>query len=37
MPETVRLIYDLNKAGFALPISSLNEDDCARAVAEMIR
>ena len=32
VPETTRLCYDLNKAGFSLPLDSLDPASCAEAI-----
>ena len=36
VPETVRLMHELNKEGFALPLDALNEADCAKAIAKAL-
>ncbi len=37
VPETARLLYDLNNAGIAVPLSSLTEEDCAETVAKALK
>lgn len=34
VPETVRLMYDLNKNGFEYPLDVLTVEDCVKALAE---
>ena len=36
VPETTRLIYDLNSAGFELPLSALGVEECAQAICKYI-
>ena len=36
VPETTKLIYELNKEGFALPMQALNVEDCAEAIANSL-
>ena len=36
MPETVRLMYELNSQGFALPLDALSPDECAKRIAESL-
>ncbi len=36
-PETVELCYELNKNGFALPLTALSAEDCAHALYEAIK
>ena len=35
-PETVRLMYELNSQGFALPLDALSPDECAKRIAESL-
>ena len=37
VPETTRLLYDLNREGFVLPLDILDMELCADAVAAAIR
>ena len=37
VPETTRLIHELNKRGFSLPLDLLDMESCARKIAETIR
>ena len=37
VPETTRLLYDLNREGFALPLDLLDTEACADAVAAAIK
>ena len=37
VPDTTRLIYELNREGFALPLEALGVADCAKEIAEAIR
>ncbi len=37
VPETTRLLYDLNAEGLALPLTALEIDACAELIAEKIR
>ena len=37
VPETTRLIYDLNRKGFNIPAELLSIDECCSAVAEAIK
>lgn len=32
VPETTRLLYELNREGYALPLDALSVDDCARVL-----
>jgi len=36
-PDTVELCYELNKNGFALPLDSLNVDECAQTLYELLK
>ena len=36
-PDTVELCYELNKNGFALPLDSLNADECAQTLYELLK
>ncbi len=36
VPETVRIIYDLNRQGYELPTDVLGTEDCAEAIAAAI-
>jgi energy-coupling factor transport system ATP-binding protein len=36
VPATTRLEYELNRAGFDLPLSALTVDDCAAAIAAQL-
>mgnify|MGYP004656305469 FL=1 len=36
VPETVRLMYELNSQGFALPLDALSPDECAKRIAESL-
>ena len=36
VPETVRLMYELNSQGFALPLNALSPDECAKRIAESL-
>jgi energy-coupling factor transport system ATP-binding protein len=36
-PETVELCYELNKAGFNLPLSALSAEECAQVISEAIK
>ena len=36
-PETVELCYELNKNGFALPLTKLSAEDCALALYDAIK
>ncbi len=36
VPETVRLLYDLNKNGFRLPLTALQTEVCAEKVADVM-
>ena len=36
-PESVELCYELNKCGFALPLTKLSAEDCAHALYEAIK
>ncbi len=37
VPQTVDLIYRLNKKGFSMPLDALSPDECAEAVAGALR
>ena len=37
VPETTRLLYDLNKRGMNLPLTALNVDSCAKEIAKQLR
>ncbi len=37
VPQTVELLYELNKAGLKLPLDALECDDCAAAIAALIK
>ncbi len=37
VPQTVELMYELNKHGFSLPLDSITEDECVAAIASAIR
>lgn len=37
VPETTALIYSLNQAGCALPLTALSVDECADAISDMLR
>ena len=32
VPETVRILYDLKKEGFDLPLTSLSTEECAETI-----
>lgn len=34
VPETTRLLYELNRAGLALPLSALSVEECAEAICK---
>ena len=36
-PDTVELCYELNKDGFDLPLDSLNADECAQTLYELLK
>ena len=36
VPETVRLMYELNSQGFTLPLDALSPDECAKRIAESL-
>ena len=36
-PDTVELCYELNKGGFDLPLDSLNADECAQTLYELLK
>ena len=36
VPETVRLMYELNSQGFDLPLDALSPDECAKRIAESL-
>ena len=37
VPETTRLMYELNMRGFSLPLDLLDRESCAKKIAETIR
>lgn len=37
VPQTVELMYELNKHGFSLPLDSITEDECVAAIASAIK
>ncbi len=37
VPETTRLLYDLDREGFDLPLTALGVDDCAACLARALR
>ena len=37
VPETTRLLYDLNKRGMDLPLTALDVDSCAKEIAKQLR
>lgn len=37
VPETTRLMYELNQMGFALPLDALTADQCAAAIADGLK
>ena len=37
VPETTKLIYELNASGFSLPLGELNEESCAAAIAAALK
>ena len=37
VPATTELLYELNKAGFALPLDALSTEDCAQTLFEAFR
>lgn len=37
VPETTRLIYELNKEGLELPLDALSAEECAEAISRYIR
>lgn len=37
VPETTRLIYELNKQGFDLPLDALTVDACAEVIAQAVK
>ncbi len=37
VPETTRLLYDLNKRGMNLPLTALDVDSCAKEIAKQLR
>ena len=37
VPETTKLLYELNSMGFALPLGELDEESCAAAIAAAIK
>jgi energy-coupling factor transport system ATP-binding protein len=36
-PETVELCYELNKAGFDLPLDQLDTEECAQTLFEKLK
>jgi energy-coupling factor transport system ATP-binding protein len=36
-PETVELCYELNKAGFQLPLDQLDTEECAQTLYEYLK
>jgi energy-coupling factor transport system ATP-binding protein len=36
VPETTRLMYELNREGFALPLDRLTEQSCAAAIVSAL-
>ena len=37
VPATTELLYDLNRAGFCLPLDALSTEECAQALFECFR
>ena len=37
VPETTKLLYELNGLGFSLPLGELDEESCAAAIAAAIK
>ncbi|MBQ6846315.1 MAG: energy-coupling factor transporter ATPase, partial [Oscillospiraceae bacterium] len=37
VPQTVELMYELNKHGFSLPLDCISEDECVAALASAIK
>jgi len=37
VPETTKLIYELNREGFSLPMEALNVSECAEAIANSLK
>ncbi len=37
VPETTRLMYELNREGFALPLDRLTEESCAEAIVSALK
>ena len=37
VPETTRLMYELNAEGFSLPLDALGIDDCAERLAQALK
>ena len=37
VPETTKLIYELNNSGFALPLGELDEESCAAVIAAALK
>ena len=37
VPETVRIVHELNEMGYAIPTDTLHIEDCADAIAAAIR
>ena len=37
VPETTRLLYDMNKRGMDLPLTALDVDSCAREIVKQLR
>ena len=36
VPETVELLYELNREGFDLPLDALSDEDCAQALYQLL-
>ena len=37
VPETTKLLYELNSCGLSLPLGELDEESCAAAVAAALK
>ena len=37
VPETVELLYELNREGFDLPLDALSDEDCAQALYQLLK
>ena len=37
VPETTKLIYELNSSGFSLPLGELDEESCAAVIAAALK